>query len=277
MTEPEEEAPEALYLPDRSSDGTDLFVPTIATRGPWSPDAQHGGPVAALLAREAERIESAVPLSVVRMTLELFKPVPLRPLRVTSRLRRPGRRVQLVELGLFDGDVEVAAATVLRLRTETVPIEGAMPLPGQPPDDASPPAPPTTSTASFVDDRWPWLDTIGMDMRFVVGSLWQPGPSVAWFRMRMPLVAGEEPSPAQRVLVAADSGSGVGAALDFTRYRFLNPELTVHLARRAVGEWVAVDAGTVLSEEGTGVTTTRLWDTAGVVGSASAALLVEPG
>jgi hypothetical protein len=277
MTTPDEDLPEALYLPDRSSDGTDRFVPTIATRGPWSPDAQHGGPVAALLAREAERIESVVPLAIVRMTLELFKPVPLRPLRVASRLRRPGRRVQLVELGLFDGDVEVAAATVLRLRSEHVPIEAAVPLPGEAPDGAGAPAPATSSTTSFVDDRWPWLDTLGMDVRFVVGSLWQPGPSVAWFRMRMPLVAGEEPSAAQRVLIAADSGSGVGAALDFGRYRFLNPELTVHLARRAVGEWIAVDAGTVLSEEGTGVTTTRLWDSDGVVGAASAALLVEPG
>src|SRR3978361_1326216 len=110
MSTPDEELPEALYLLHRDNNGGDRFVPTIATRGPWSPDAQHGGPVAALFAREAERIESTVPLTVVRLTLELFKPVPLRPLRVTARLRRPRRRVQLVELGLFDGDVEGAAA-----------------------------------------------------------------------------------------------------------------------------------------------------------------------
>jgi hypothetical protein len=277
MSTPDEDLPEALYLPDRDTNGNDRYVPTIATRGPWSPDAQHGGPVAALFAREVERIESLVPLSVVRLTLELFKPVPLRPLRIASRLRRPGRRVQLVELALLDGDTEVAAATVLRLRAESVPIDGAVPMPGRAPDDAGPPPAPTTSTPSFIDDRWPWLNTIGMDVRFVAGELWRPGPAVAWFRMRMPLVAGEEPSPAQRALIAADSGSGVGAALEFGRYRFLNPELTVHLARRAVGEWIAVDAGTVLSEEGTGVTTTRLWDAAAMVGSASAALLVEPG
>lgn len=262
--------PEALYVPDG-----DLFVPTVATRGPWSPDAQHGGPVAALLCREAERVESAVPLAVVRMTLELFKPVPLTPLQVESRLRRPGRRVQLVELGLFAGDVEVAAARVLRVRSEPVPVEGAVPLPGRAPDEAAPPAPVTDSTPAYTDDRWPWLDTLGMDVRFVVGSLDRPGPATAWFRMRMPLVAGEEPSPAQRTLIAADSGSGVGAGLDFARYRFVNPELTVHLARQATGEWIAVDAGTVLSEQGTGVTTSRLWDASGVVGTASAALLVE--
>jgi hypothetical protein len=266
------ESPEALYQRDG-----DLFVPTVATRGPWSPGAEHGGPVAALLCREAERIEASVPSAVVRLTLELFKPVPLTPLRVESRTRRPGRRVQLVDLGLFAGDVEVAVARVLGVRTESVPVDASVPLPGQAPDGAAPPPPPTDSIAPYRDDRWPWLNTIGMDVRFVAGSLDVAGPATAWFRMRMPLVAGEEPTPAQRALVAADSGSGVGGALQFGRYRFLNPELTVHLARPPVGEWVAVDAGTVLSEQGTGVTTTRLWDGRGVVGSASAALLVETG
>ncbi|HSP39049.1 MAG TPA: thioesterase family protein [Frankiaceae bacterium] len=262
--------PPALYVPDG-----ELFIPTSATRGPWSPDAQHGGPVAALLCRAAEQIESTVPLAVVRLTLELLRPVPLAPLEVRARLRRPGRRVQLVDLALIHRDVEVAVATALRLRVEPVPIEGAVPPPGEAPDGVSAPPPVTDRTPTYTDDRWPWLDTLGMDVRFVAGSLDEPGPSAAWFRLRMPVIAGEEPSPAQRAMVAADSGSGVGSALDFARYRFVNPELTVHLARQPDGEWVGVQAGTMLSEQGTGVTTTRLWDAAGVIGQASAALLVE--
>jgi hypothetical protein len=267
---PDAEQPTALYRQDG-----ELFVPSIATRGPWSPDAQHGGPVAALLCREAERVEAAGAMAVVRLTVELLKPVPLAPLTVRARLRRPGRRVQLVELAVLHGETAVALATALRIRVEPVPVADAVPPPGIPPDASSPPAPPSADVAPFVDDRWPWLDTIGMDVRFVVGSLWEPGPATAWFRMRMPLVEGEDPSPAQRVMVAADSGSGVGAALDFSRYRFLNPEITIHLARQPVGEWIAVQAGTMLSDEGTGVTTSRLWDLDGVVGQSSAALFVE--
>jgi hypothetical protein len=264
--------PEALYLPD--GDG---FVPTIASRGPWSPDAQHGGPVAALLVRAAEQVEAAVPLAVSRLTLELLRPAPLRPLTVRSRLRRPGKRVQLVELVLLDGDVEVALATVLRVRVADVALPGAVPVPGEAPDGTSAPVPPTSTMPTVADGPFPWLDTLGMEVRFAVGTFDQPGPATAWFRLRMPVVAGEEPSPAQRVVVAADSGSGVGAALDFARWSFLNPELTVHLVRPAEGQWVAVQAGTMLSTHGTGVATTRLWDAGGVVGQASAALLVEPG
>ena len=40
----------ALFVPEGST-----LVPTAAARGPWSPDALHGGPVAALVARCVER------------------------------------------------------------------------------------------------------------------------------------------------------------------------------------------------------------------------------
>lgn len=278
VTEPELRAPQepdsgdlpGMYVPDGGT-----FLPTIATRGPWSPDAQHGGPVAALLCRAAEAVESSTPLHVVRLTVELLRPAPLRLLTVRTRLRRPGKRVQLIESVLLDGDVEVALATTLRIRAADVPVDDAVPPPGAAADGVAAPKPWADDSPSFTDDRFAWLNTIGMDVRFVAGSLWQPGPSTAWFRMRMPLVAGEEPTPAQRVAVAADSGSGVGAALPFGPYSFLNPEITIHLARPLVGEWVAVQAGTVLGSVGTGVTTTRLWDPTGVVGQASAALFVE--
>ena len=53
--------------------------------------------------------------------------------------------------------------------------------------------------------------------------------------MRHPLVAGEQPSPLQRVLTAADSGNGVSATLDLARYMFINVDLSVHLHRMPDG------------------------------------------
>ena len=71
------------------------------------------------------------------------------------------------------------------------------------------------------------------------------GPALVWMRMRQPLVEGEEPSPLQRVLVAADSGNGVSATLDWSRYLFINVDLSVHLHRMPEGEWVCLDAVTM--------------------------------
>ena len=53
--------------------------------------------------------------------------------------------------------------------------------------------------------------------------------------MRVPLVEGEEPTPRQRVMVVADSGNGASNVLDWSRYLFINTELTVHFAARAGG------------------------------------------
>ena len=83
-----------------------------------------------------------------------------------------------------------------------------------------------------------------MEVRFVAGSFLELGPATAWMRMRHPLVPDEAPSPLCRVLIAADSGNGVSAALDYQRWRFINPDLTVYLMRPPAGDWVALEATT---------------------------------
>ena len=60
----------------------DRFVPTELTRGPWSADAQHGGPPAALLGTALEATERRDDSMIVRATFEMLKPVPLAPLAV---------------------------------------------------------------------------------------------------------------------------------------------------------------------------------------------------
>ena len=63
---------DALF--ERSGDD---FLPTEITRGPWSPDALHGGPVSALLAGLAEALPRPGPMMPARITIELLRPVPL--------------------------------------------------------------------------------------------------------------------------------------------------------------------------------------------------------
>jgi hypothetical protein len=92
--------------------------------------------------------------------------------------------------------------------------------------------------------------------------------------MRQPLVAGEQPSPLQRVLVTADVGNGVSASLDYRRYLFINVDLTVHLERMPVGEWVCVDARTLPQPSGNGTAESVLSDESGRIGRALQTLLV---
>jgi hypothetical protein len=89
-------------------------------------------------------------------------------------------------------------------------------------------------------------------------------------------VPDEPNSPLTRVLSVADSGNGLSSELDVATWHFINPELTVHLHREAAGEWVCVDATTVVSEGGAGLATTALSDLEGPVGVGAQSLLVAP-
>src|SRR5690606_26145885 len=101
------------------------------------------------------------------------------------------------------------------------------------------------------------------------------GFAFAWMRMRYPLIAGEEPSPLQRVAIAADSGNGVSAGLDYARFLFINPELTVHLFREPAGEWIGLASRTSADATGIGLAETRLYDVTGPIGRGAQALLVD--
>jgi hypothetical protein len=114
-----------------------------------------------------------------------------------------------------------------------------------------------------------------MEYRFLAGSFRDLGPATVWMRMRHPLVAGEQPTPLQRVLTAADSGNGVSATLDLGRYIFINVDLTVHLHRRPVGEWVCLEAITLPEPNGVGLADTGLHDERGPLGRALQTLLVR--
>jgi Thioesterase-like superfamily len=252
--------PDAFYVGDG-----DRLVPTELTRGPWDPRAQHAGPPSALLGRAIDRCEPRDGMRIGRITLEIMRPVPLTPLETTAAVVRPGRSVELLEATLSDGQGEVMRARGWRVQAGNVEL-----------DSDREPAPPGPAQGT-ERDFFPTGERTGyhtaMEYRFVHGAFLEPGPATVWMRMRVPLVGGEEPSPLARVLVAADSGNGVSAALDFHRYVFINTDLSVHLLRQPAGEWVCLDA--ITHVDGLGLTDTALWDERGRIGRAAQTLLVR--
>jgi Acyl-CoA thioesterase C-terminal domain/Acyl-CoA thioesterase N-terminal domain len=263
----------------------DLYVPTERTRGPWDPDSQHAGPPAGLIGREVERLEGGEDRHVARITFEILRPVPIAPLSVEAEVVRGGRSVELVEASLSDAEGAVMKARAWRLRSATVELPaglGSADGPGSTGRSSStlrpgfaPDGPAEASAGDFPETGREVGYHTAMEYRFLSGGFTEPGPAVVWMRMRHPLLDGEDPSPLQRVLVAADSGNGVSAALDWNRYLFINVELTVHLHRALIGEWVCLDAITIPERDGVGIADTALYDERGPIGRAMQALLVD--
>ena len=251
-----------------TADG-DTFVPSEHARGPWDPDQMHGGAPAALVARAVERLEAPVPMRCARLAYEFVGAVPMAPVEVQARVVRGGKRLQLVEASLTSGGAEVlrARGTLLRVADVHLPPEAAAP-------DEAVPGPEEGHEGRWLGgDETTGFHLTAMELRFVRGD-WGQGPAVGWFRLRMPLVAGEEPSPLQRTIAAADFGNGLSRALDFRTHLFVNTDLTVHLQREPVGEWVALDARTDLDGEGVGQATSVLRDERGRLGVAAQSLYV---
>ena len=245
----------------------DLHVPTELTRGPWTDVHQHGGPPCALLGRAIEAALATPSHRVVRVTVELRRPIALAPLRAVARSIELGRTVQRLAATLEQGDHEVARATALAVHVAAIEIPALA---------ADPPPPLPDGLAPFALPLFP--DRVGydkaMDLRIARGT-WGAGPVAAWLRMRVPLVDDEPPSPLVRVLCAADSGNGVSPVLDPARFTFLNADLTVNVFRPPSGEWIGLDAVSSAMPSGLGLADARLFDEQGPIGRATQSLVVR--
>jgi hypothetical protein len=178
--------------------------------------------------------------------------------------------VQLAEAELGDGERTFIRARAWRIRTAPVEIPA-----GAVPAEQPSPGPEQGEEVEFFPTGQELGYHSAMECRFLEGGFVEAGPAKVWMRMREPLVAGEEPSPLQRTLVAADVGNGVSAVLDYRRYLFINVDLTVHLERMPVGEWVCVDAQTLPQPNGVGTAESVLSDPSGRCGRALQTLLVS--
>ena len=264
---------ERAAVPAGARPGVAVYAPTPLARGPWDPRALHGGPVAGLLATAVERHDpEGLPTFVARITVELLRPVPLAPLTVTTETMRPGRNVAWVDAIAHDGEGRaVAAARGLCTHRLDPPLDVGT---AADPEVVMPPLPDVLAIEQIgvADQIGYWSAN---DFRLAAGDWLAPGPGAAWFRLRVPLIAGAPTSPLARVAAAADFGSGVGNPVRASSSGTINPEITIHVHRHAEGEWVGLESTAWAHGAGAGLCETRLFDTRGTVGRGTQVLLVQ--
>lgn len=260
---------DAFYLP---TDDPAVFFATGFTQGPWEPGVQHAGPPSALLTRTIEALPTTITGTgqLARLTMEILGPIRTGEVSVRAEVSRPGRTVELAEAELSAGGRIALRCRAWRIRATPVPLPDGLggPLP------TAPPIPPEGT--AFTSDRWRggYLDSV--EFRFTDGSFDDSGPADVWTRVRLPLIAGEEMTPTQRLMAVADSGNGLSGLLPFEDWWYINTDLSVHLHRLPAGEWIHLAAKSTLDPLGIGLAETELFDEEGRVGRGAQALMVGP-
>ena len=249
-----------------------LVRASVLTRGPWDPQHQHAGPPIAMVCRAIESVARDHGLTHIgRLTANLLRPLPIGELEIEVDTDYSGRNAAHYSARLWGAGKELARFTALAQRESELSLPEALdghPLPRAP----KLPADCEVERMPFGHRLAGYADLV--ENRIASGTFCR-GRCAAWFRLQRPLVADELPSGYQRVAVAADSGNGISAILDFARYSFVNSDLTINLLRRPLGEWICVDARTLMAPNGCGLAESQLFDEIGLIGRATQSLSVR--
>ncbi|MEB3023242.1 thioesterase family protein [[Mycobacterium] crassicus] len=256
----------------------DVFDSSPLTAGPWGPHAQHAGPPSALLARQIERYQPRSGHRLARVTVDILTPVPIAPLRITVESIRQSRRVELLQATACAAERTVLIARAWRVATVAAELPALFS-----PDQFSPDhemrevsgMEATAGDAAFPEGwhRDGYLSAI--DWRFERGGFAEFGPARGWARSRAALVDGEPMTPWQRVLVVADSGSGISVCAPPSEHPAINCDVSVVLNRDPVGEWIGLDSRTTAVSGGGAMTQTTVFDQTGTAGLATQTLVVS--
>lgn len=250
-----------------------IYNPTEKAAGPWGPTMLHGGSTGGLLGHAMEQASGRDDLHFTRLTVDMFRPVPMAPLTVESRVIRDGKRVQVLEATVIGNGKEVAKGTALKLVPQAVEV----------PEPAVPPAnvlasPDDIESMSLFGSQAAENFPPGLHLNLLVKRICGfggTGEGEAWFRMPVPVVEGVENSPFVHISTLSDFGNGLGQLYVKNSAGSINADITLYLHRIPEGDWVGFKSKAVMQDHGIGVITTQLYDLQGLVGSISQAIMPQ--
>ncbi|MCP5024736.1 MAG: thioesterase family protein [Actinomycetia bacterium] len=261
--------PAPLFRPLRP----DRFEPTDHSRGPWDHTLLHGGPVCGLLAHVAQAAVGADRLMCSRLTVDLLRMVPLQPVTARSRVVKRGNRSRVIDVELdIDGQVVARASSQWVAHHDGPSVPMATPD-GQPP---ARPAEPTDPGASHHEYPRPGFNCDAAELRALVGSTEESGPGCIWARLTTQVVEGQPVTPFTRAATLSDWAAAVGWQHSATGSAFVNPDVTLQLARQPIGPWVAVEARNHQTAHQVGFNEGVLWDDHGQFGRVLQSLVESP-
>jgi hypothetical protein len=241
--------------------GLHCWQPSPLAAGPFA--GLQGGAVASLLTAEVEAMAADRDWgTAIGVTVWYLRPTPLAALRTQPATVATGGRVTVVDNVLWPGDETqpCAMARVTLSRERQIAVAG---LPDRSAKRIDPTLLPERTRRAPHGRPW-FMDA--MEAR--------AGDGMAWFRLRGPVVDGA--GPLTGVLGPADWTHGIDRPVE-QAVADPNPNLTVHLFRNPVGEWIGIRPQTRWqASRGLGIGHGVLFDVEGEIGCVSMSVVLLP-
>lgn len=263
----------ALFIRDGQ-----FFLPTEAAGGPWSPQYLHGGSPAGLLAWQLEQLTAGTGLRLARLSVDLLRPVPAKPLQVETEVVRSGRRLRLLAANLNADGVTVCRASALYL--EQVPVK--VPDYGRFSSSGLPRGEHPAASLMEVAQRQrktPPLTLPGLHSTAqvcLIDGVEGRGQGRVWMRLPVPVVADEPCSSTVQAATLSDFGNGIAQLRVAEDTGSINADISLYLHREPRGEWLGLAARSRMEDHGNGLVETTLFDETGAVGRVLQATLAMP-
>jgi acyl-CoA thioesterase len=246
-------------VPIFTREGKTLWRPREEARGPF--DGLQGGCIAGLLCAAAEEQVGAGfhPRSIATFFL---RPVPLAQLEVAVHQVQKTRRSAVLEASLSIGE-KLCARAIITFTSDVV--VAAVPEVAMEPNDPAGMAAQRLASPHGL----PWLMDV-METRMAQNDR-------VWFRLAAPITGNE--SRFAKALPALDFMSGISRPDTWSKpivKAFPNTDLTVHIDRMPVSDWIGLAASGSWRRTGNGRAAGRVFDVEGEIGSANYTVVLVP-
>lgn len=244
------------------------YQSTVHAQGAWNPQEQHMAPVAGLLVKALEQFEAREGMRLTRFNFDILGMIPGGEFVIETTMLRPGKTIELLQAELISAGRVAVRLTAWRMLTlDTSAVAACEDTPMGTPEEA---------TAWDGMTIWPGGFIESLEIRVVEGH--RPGRGQAWLKAGYPLVEGEDSTPLSAVLGLVDTANGIVARTNPGPggYMFPNVDLSIHVYREPVGQWLGLDTQVTFGDDGIGLTSSVLHDIQGPFGRSEQMLTVRP-
>ena len=250
--------------------GGNRYESTIHAQGAWNTHEQHMAPVTGIMVHALEHFEPRPDMRLARLNFDILGLIPAGEFTIETTLLRPGKTIELLQAELVAQGRVAVRATAWRLQTtnNTSAVEAYEDEPME-----------SLAGSSAWDGMTSWPGGFIKTLEGRSNPDHRAGRGRAWLHSPYTMLDGGEHSSALvRLLGLADSANGVSARMAPVPggFMFPNVDLSIHVYREPVGEWLGLDTHVTIAGDGIGLTSSVLNDVNGPFARTEQILTIRP-